>query len=367
MVDLNGEVEVLTFDTPKVPVQFSTDVLETAHELPDSHARWARSILDKHPNARVAVICNTVKRAQETAEFLMAAEVPTILLHSRMTTYHRKQVTKELESAIGKGGSGKGLVVVGTQVIEASLDIDVDYLRTENCPAASLIQRMGRAHRRVDPERSTRAGEFTAKPICVTHVPDKPTAALPYAATELNRVFEWITQHEVCLFPDQSQEFIDSTSFSLEMLAEHDDLDDEFSDYLVKTSQGSINAATLTQLSNTDVKLRYLQQLTDTPQAGVRTRISSIAQERVILCADPGSGIPGAWEGDPQDFVAPRLPVIRQFLEAAITIPVYQAQGLTYLNIESERSALKYAKLVHVSNEVYDPDLGFIGVSNPVI
>jgi len=41
-------------------------------------------------------------------------------------------------------------ILVATQVIEASLDIDADYLFTEIAPIDSLIQRMGRVMRRVD-------------------------------------------------------------------------------------------------------------------------------------------------------------------------------------------------------------------------
>lgn len=44
----------------------------------------------------------------------------------------------------------KPRILVATQVVEASLDIDADYLFTEICPMDSLIQRMGRVMRRVN-------------------------------------------------------------------------------------------------------------------------------------------------------------------------------------------------------------------------
>ncbi|MDK6900567.1 CRISPR-associated helicase/endonuclease Cas3, partial [Streptococcus agalactiae] len=80
----------------------------------------------------------------------------TIILHSRMTAEHRRQNAELLEKTIGPDKKGEGLTVVGTQAIEASLDIDLDVMRTELCPAPSLIQRAGRVWRREDINRSLR-------------------------------------------------------------------------------------------------------------------------------------------------------------------------------------------------------------------
>ncbi|MBQ0037931.1 MAG: CRISPR-associated helicase Cas3' [Clostridiales bacterium] len=98
------------------------------------------------------VIVNTVKRAQEIAEKLRQQ-----LPHKRIYVYHaqflaeeRIRREKELMDRIGKTSTSAlrdHVIIVGTQVLEQSLDIDFDYLISDLCPMDLLLQRMGRLHR----------------------------------------------------------------------------------------------------------------------------------------------------------------------------------------------------------------------------
>lgn len=105
-----------------------------------------------HQKKKVLVIFNTVKAAQ--AFYDQIKKHPDIkrllLLHSRYTADDRKSIEKELtEDYLPNKDDAvdSGCIVVATQVVEASLDIDADLMYTEAAPADSLVQRMGRVWR----------------------------------------------------------------------------------------------------------------------------------------------------------------------------------------------------------------------------
>ncbi len=98
----------------------------------------------------VGVIVNTVRKSQEIAKRcteLFGTE-HVVLLHSSFIATDRVEKENLLMSMIGKNANRpEKLIVVGTQVIEQSLDIDFDVLITDLCPMDLLIQRIGRLHR----------------------------------------------------------------------------------------------------------------------------------------------------------------------------------------------------------------------------
>jgi len=69
-----------------------------------------------------------------------------VLLHSRMTANQRGDATETVLSRAGKSGT-EPILLVSTQIAEASLDVDFDILVTDIAPTASLVQRMGRQWR----------------------------------------------------------------------------------------------------------------------------------------------------------------------------------------------------------------------------
>lgn len=98
----------------------------------------------------VGIIVNTVKKAQSITKLLIEkfGEEYVSLLHSSFIATDRVKSEKRLMDYLGKNGDRpEKMIVVGTQVIEQSLDIDFDIMISDIAPVDLLIQRMGRLHR----------------------------------------------------------------------------------------------------------------------------------------------------------------------------------------------------------------------------
>lgn len=102
----------------------------------------------------IGVICNTVRRAQEAADVLSSKYGDEVLLtHSRFTDFDRMKRENEIRRLLGANATRSNgirpdrLIVVGTQVLEQSLDIDFDMLISDIAPVDLVFQRLGRMHR----------------------------------------------------------------------------------------------------------------------------------------------------------------------------------------------------------------------------
>ena len=125
--------------------------------------------LSKNGN-RVLVILNTVQQSQDIFESirkkieLLDSSYSQLkqkiwLLHSRFTfeDRHNKEIDlieKEFKNPKSENEKG-GKILISTQIVEASLDIDCDVLFTEIAPLDALVQRMGRIMRRIGPLSKT--------------------------------------------------------------------------------------------------------------------------------------------------------------------------------------------------------------------
>ncbi|MEV5695326.1 CRISPR-associated helicase Cas3' [Micromonospora globbae] len=116
--------------------------------------REALTPVAKHGGC-AAVVCNTVNDAQETYRVLRdwaPRGVEVMLLHSRFPARRREEITAEITGRLGRDGDrSQSTIVVATQVIEQSLDLDFDLLVTDLAPMAQLLQRAGRCHRHIRP------------------------------------------------------------------------------------------------------------------------------------------------------------------------------------------------------------------------
>lgn len=153
------ETELPATDSRTVAVTL-TDDIETAFDR----------LVAVH-NAGGCAICirNTVDRAVE-AHSRLATRVPPedlLLFHARFALCDRLAIEERVLAIFGKDSTPedrRGKILVASQVVEQSLDIDADFLVTELAPMELMLQRIGREHRH---RRSWRPEGFTAPEVLV--------------------------------------------------------------------------------------------------------------------------------------------------------------------------------------------------------
>lgn len=121
--------------------------------------------------ARVLVVRNTVPAAVATlkaleqlnsaqaGDWLFKVNGISAVHHSRYSRQDRPLLDQAVEAQLGKTRQDRmGRVIIGTQTLEQSLDIDADLLITDLCPMDVLLQRLGRLHRHTRPDEERAEG-----------------------------------------------------------------------------------------------------------------------------------------------------------------------------------------------------------------
>ena len=124
----------------------------------DAEAIAQRALDAASEGARVLVIRNTVGLCMDVQQAL-EQQTPNddsrlfrvagrpAPHHSRYAAADRKTLDERIEEDLGKRSDRSGFVVVATQTVEQSLDLDADLMLTDLCPIDVLLQRVGRLHR----------------------------------------------------------------------------------------------------------------------------------------------------------------------------------------------------------------------------
>lgn len=147
LLTLNDSDKILQYDNFEKTAGIDYEVRRLSKGDSEDIARLIKSITNQ---GIVGVIVNTVKKAQEFTKLCtdVFGEENVFLMHSLFIATDRYKKEKELLDLIGKDGKRPEFkIVIGTQVIEQSLDIDFDVLITDLAPIDLLLQRMGREHR----------------------------------------------------------------------------------------------------------------------------------------------------------------------------------------------------------------------------
>ncbi|MEA3350836.1 MAG: CRISPR-associated helicase Cas3', partial [Chloroflexota bacterium] len=125
------------------------EIIEGEIFTPDN---FARIFADARAGKSVLVVCNIVDRAQEAYKNLKDLKnegIEVELLHGRFNLRDRLDKERIVQDATGsKSDKRRPIVLVATQVVEVSLDIDLNTIYTEPAPLEALVQRFGRINRR---------------------------------------------------------------------------------------------------------------------------------------------------------------------------------------------------------------------------
>ena len=111
----------------------------------------AKKIHECHAGKTTLVIVNRVGRAQSlymSLKKLAGNKTGVMLVHSRFRPHERRKLNRALAETAGD--SGRDLIVVSTQAVEAGVDMSSHTMVTELAPVASMIQRFGRCNRRAE-------------------------------------------------------------------------------------------------------------------------------------------------------------------------------------------------------------------------
>ena len=155
---LNGKVFIMTATMPKHTLHLLENALTTSKKIvADSKLYRA---FDRHEivledgmledstymiqqdidlGKKILVVCNTVEQAQNVYCSLKCAS--KILIHSSFNATDRSKKEQKLHT-------DNVQLLVGTQAVEVSLDVDFDTIYTEPAPIDALIQRFGRVNRK---------------------------------------------------------------------------------------------------------------------------------------------------------------------------------------------------------------------------
>lgn len=120
-------------------------------DFKDSETAVEEALAIARKGGAVLWICNTVDASQKyfnRLKVLVQDEFPLGLLHSRFPYWRRDDLEKIWMERFGKKGETRcGSILVSTQVVEQSVDLDADLLITELAPTDMLLQRLGRLWR----------------------------------------------------------------------------------------------------------------------------------------------------------------------------------------------------------------------------
>ena len=149
---------LITIAEPEKPLEFiefqpeKTDTVKIRHTGDDS-AAMREALEHALRGEQVLWIENTVFGAQNIYKQLACGPqgIELGLIHSRFPAFLRREQESKWVDLLGKNGADNrrkhGRILVATQILEQSVDVDADFLITRLAPGDMLFQRIGRLWR----------------------------------------------------------------------------------------------------------------------------------------------------------------------------------------------------------------------------
>lgn len=177
----------------------------------------------------VCWITNTVNRAQQLYQAVVNRDqtVVCILLHARFPLADRQRIEQEITACFGpQGKRPTKAIVIGTQVLEQSLDLDFDLIVSDIAPVDLLLQRAGRLHRHAHHSRPLLHQVprlWVALSLDQNGTPDCHIDSLIYDEYILRKTWQQISKCARISLPADYREWIESV-YSSKELEESDSL-----------------------------------------------------------------------------------------------------------------------------------------------
>lgn len=149
--------------------------IDFAHDIATLDARIAEWL---EQGQCICWINNTVKDALATYQRLREKHAEHIeLFHARYCLQDRLEIEERVLQQFGRDSTAterRGRLLIATQVVEQSLDLDFDQMITDLAPIDLIIQRAGRLHRHQRDQQGNRlsADDQRAAPVLTIHAPE---------------------------------------------------------------------------------------------------------------------------------------------------------------------------------------------------
>ncbi|WP_341829627.1 CRISPR-associated helicase Cas3', partial (plasmid) [Synechococcus elongatus PCC 11802] len=250
-----------------------------------SQSPWVTQLMDQlQSGGCVAILCSTVDRAQQiygVLQSLLATE-ELGLFHGRFLFADRQKREQDCLKRFGKPSEAVErpyrYVLVATQVIEQSLDLDFDLMISDLAPIDLLLQRSGRLHRHRRKERPTPFQTpqlWLITPAVDQGVPDFGVNSVIYDSYILLRTWLSLRDRSSLQLPDEMDALIEAT-YDLDQSP-----DPQFQEYWQVTEGRYRNQSRVAQQTGDDVRiphanrqLRHCDALTARPQIEDESSVS---------------------------------------------------------------------------------------------